>query len=514
MVFFLKSLSYGEKIFLGYKHIRLKSSAYSSLTELNLKEAVNCRITRLSEILDCTYFTAKKIVSHNSNIIAITSDTFLRNSEFCRKHLKFSDVVEFPLIISYNPSLLQHRYFSLMELGCSNISVSYIIRFPQILKKSPTTLRKDGIIFNADSFLETYLHLIDCENQSEVESRFYKMYRDGSSLWEIKTAMNAEFLSLKLNCSLVAIHRMFKKYPPLRTQSILNTNLLLDVLFKDFQFPLSKVFSVPNLLSLHPEIALKFLSDIPTILGINTIELINKFPIVLRRPVCLIKRAENILKEYSITGDQLMCCPKIINFNPSTLQQRLEKLCNSEDFSLLISYKKFLWLVYHYSILERRLHSLKERGIPCSISVLTTSESQFDQYLSASDYRTCIKEICFYLAGVFSCTEILIREKLKEYPNIYDSSLTNCRKIVEFLLDAGVSKNQLLTGIGVVFYDFEVVKTFFHEMQNHDDCQPFADWINHYNLIQLLIYKIEVEAGLYRVTGNSDDYEELSMESV
>ncbi|GFT01438.1 hypothetical protein NPIL_32931 [Nephila pilipes] len=485
-----------RKAVFGFKYIRFKSSL-SKEQIINTNEAIVNRTNKLSNILDCSKHTARELISKNNNILSLDSDHFIRNATFCGRYFRFSDIVEFPCLISLESSILQHRYYSLKELGCSNIAASHILRFPQIIKKTPVELAKENIYFyqndGFDSFM-SFLSESSADDRSEIKQRLQKMYSDGNTLWKIKESMNAEFLSSKLDCSLSKAHHMFHRYPPLRVQSVLNTTHLIDLLFQRLNFSISKVTHIPSLLSLHHEIAEEFLEKTPDILGIDTVEIVHKSPVILRRPVDTVREVEKILKKFNISDKQLLCCPKIVTFTPRTLKQRLEYLCSSEEFALMHSYKKFLWLVYHYNNVKSRLDILKALDIPFSINTFLVTNTCFQKYLSICKYNShAVNDVVHYLAGSFKKSEKEISLKLKEFRTIHKICLTNTVRVMQFLFDEGVSQQQIYNGLGIIAYDLDVVKEYFKELPNHPSCQPFQEWLTHYYLVHLLIYTIEAD---------------------
>ncbi|CAL1286181.1 unnamed protein product [Larinioides sclopetarius] len=506
-----------RKNILGFKYIRFKSSQTTENKKVVPKEIIALRTKKLSEVLDCSKHTARELVSRNHNILSIDFEQFIINATFCSKYLRLSDVIEFPCLMSLESSLLQHRYFSLKELGCSNLSAFNILRFPQIIKQTPKVLAESNIHFNFKHELDNFTSFLsdaDPFHQNDIKYRLEKMFQDGSGMWKIREAMNAEFLSSKFNCSIAKAHQLFRRYPPLRLQSISNTSHLIDLLFQRLNFTVPKVIQLPNLLSVHYEAAEYFLDKLPEILGIDTVELAQKYPLILRRSTETIQEVEEILKKFNISGKQLLNCPKVMSFTPGTLEERLKYLCTSEDFALLKSYKKFLWLVYHYGNLKTRLEALKALDLPRSINVFVAANSNFQNYLSSSKSRSNVDDVCLYLAEFFKLDSKEVMLRLREYPNTHNSCLANTSQIVHFLLGAGVSKQQIYNGLGIILYDFGVVKEYFKELRNSPPCQPFKYWINHYNLIQLLIYNIEVDHGFkgsrsYKVGSKYLDSNEL-----
>lgn len=264
------------------------------------------------------------------------------------------------------------------------------------------------------------------------------------------------------------------------------------------------------MLSLHHETAELFLSEFPEIYGVDTLFLVRRVPLLLKLEHDSIHKIETILKEFYINADQLMCCPKVLLISPGTLKKRLSALCSAEDFTVLKSNKKFLWLVYNYSNLNSRLKYLKAENMPCSINMFTSSRNTFEKYLLYNNTRTCIRETYVYLAEIFKMTEKEIFNRLRHCSHIRSDdqnfSTLNCRKVIEYLLLYGVTKEQIFNGLEIVFYDIDTVKIHFNCLKTHPQCQPYEKWILHYNLIQLLIYTIEVtKYHSYDVETNEQD---------
>lgn len=191
-----------------------------------------------------------------------------------------------------------------------------------------------------------------------------------------------------------------------------------------------------------------------------------------------------------------MCCPKVLSLAPSTLKKRLTAICSSEDFVTLKSNKKFLWLVYNYSNLNSRLKYLRAENMPCSINMFTVSKKTFEKYLLYNSTRIGIRETYTYLAEIFKMTEremfIRLQHCSQFQSDCQNFSTVNCRRVIEYLLLSGVTKEQIFNGLEIVYFDIDVVRIYFNRLKRHPQCQPYEEWTSHYNFIQLLIYTIEV----------------------
>lgn len=112
-----------------FKHVRLKVS--NDVLKENVKisnEIFKFRCEILCEILNCNIYTAREIILRNKQIVNISHNNFCQNANFIKNHLKLSDLIEYPNLLTLQPGILQHHYFSLKELGFHNVTPSYILR--------------------------------------------------------------------------------------------------------------------------------------------------------------------------------------------------------------------------------------------------------------------------------------------------------------------------------------------------------------------------------------------------
>lgn len=484
------------KVIKELKHVRSKVSHEIAKESIkSSEEIVKTRCQILCDFLNCNFYTAREIIAKNKQIIKLNHNSFLQNANFIKNFFKLSDLIEYPGLLTLQPSLLQHRYFSLKELGFSAVIPSSIFRFSHVLKETPATLKQRGFPFCCGHKSDILNEYLIASNRTEVIDKLHHMYKDGSDLQKIRKMMNMEFFSAKLCCSIGKSYEMLHKHAALKVQSILYTDQLLNILLNKFNFSVFKIQSSVHLLSLHPEAAEQFLSEFPEILGVSTVFLAKRVPLLLKQDNVTIQEIEAILKDFNINKDQLTCCPKTLLIAPNTLKERLTTLCKTEDFAVLKSNKKFLWLTYYYNNLNSRFHCLKNENMPFSINVFTSSKKTFQKYLIYKNTRTCIPETYAFLSDVFKMTEKEIFNRLQHYSYVQSDdqkfSTLNCQRVIEYLLLHGVTKEQIFNGLEIVYYDINVVKLHFKRLKTHPHCQPFEDWSSHFNLIQLLIYTIE-----------------------
>lgn len=118
----LKTIRYFRNI-----HIKIPNKLVNEKTRLS-EELAKRRCDMLCETLNCNIHTAREIVAKNKEVIHFDDNLFSQNARFIKNYLKLSDLIEYPCLLTLQPSLLQHRYFSLKELGFCNVSPNYILR--------------------------------------------------------------------------------------------------------------------------------------------------------------------------------------------------------------------------------------------------------------------------------------------------------------------------------------------------------------------------------------------------
>lgn len=117
------------KLMKEYKHVRFKTIDVSSTLKVSQKDLQSQRRDLLCDIFKCNTHTAREIVAKNKDIWELNHQDFQRNAKFCHEFFKLSDVIEYPWMLALQPSLFQHRYYSLKELGFRNITPNSILRY-------------------------------------------------------------------------------------------------------------------------------------------------------------------------------------------------------------------------------------------------------------------------------------------------------------------------------------------------------------------------------------------------
>lgn len=114
-------------------------------------------------------------------------------------------------------------------------------RYLQLMKKSPKLLKKEGFSFYVEKNIDVCANFLDCECKEDFEEQLLHLHKNNCTLWKLKEYINAEVFASQLDCSIATTHRMFRRYPPLRIQSIENTLKVFDVLKRKYNFSASKV---------------------------------------------------------------------------------------------------------------------------------------------------------------------------------------------------------------------------------------------------------------------------------
>lgn len=155
-------------------------------------------------------------------------------------------------------------------------------------------------------------------------------------------------------------------------------------------------------------------------------------------------------------------------------------------------------LVYYASKAKHRLELLShlgghEGGGGVSIHTLSMPSREFARVFYSGSDRGRTRETAQFLAQLLDHPEEAVKERLSRHPHAGGASLLNARRVSDHLLSRGVSKEQLWYGLQVVLYDAELVSVHLSKLCNQDELQPYVEWRDCLELMELLIYYMERE---------------------
>lgn len=455
---------------------------------------------KLGEILGCSEEHANFLVRKNRKFLAVDSYHISEVAAFCKRNLTLENVLSNPTILSLSPDVLCDRMSTLKELGCPLISAGILLVFHDFMKMTPSKLRwKEYMSVVETTFPRLLVQLkFPDDLKLQLTSKLLDMYSKNIQLEEIKVAVNTIYLAWRLQCTEEVATDLIKKEPSLRTSSFYSLEQICEVLLKKFELPVSKVCSLPKLLTINCRNVEQLVQKVPDVCGVSIYDIINRDPIILKRPAESICDTAFTLEQHGVTDTQLLSCTRILRLRALTISLRLEKLSHVEKYNILKKSEKFLLFVVHFKNVSTMRKILGDLKIQCSVNTfLTTSETNavVNHCRIKPPSRNSVsqkRDLISYLAVTFGDTAGAIKMELQNNPNFSIASVQNAKQVLRYLTSKGVSDKQLRNGLDIVLYDADVVAEYFTDLPNREDIyKQFTEWVKHPNLIQLLIYVIE-----------------------
>ncbi|XP_013772358.1 transcription termination factor 5, mitochondrial-like [Limulus polyphemus] len=246
------------------------------------------------------------------------------------------------------------------------------------------------------------------------------------------------------------------------------------------------------LLISHPKNLLQILDRIPELGGKDIREVCMKCPRILSVNAESLEETSGLLSEYGISNTQIHKCANIFTLSPKTVKERLEELNRVAEFQVMKSYERILFLVYYQNKAKQRLQMLNSLGfVSVSLDMLSCSTTNFKKFMYFGEDRCLGKESITYLAIQLNKSDVEVKQSLQVHPNMYRISLLNAKKVVQFLLGQGFTREQVWKGIPIVLYNVSVVEKHLKNLPDQEEMQPFIGWKTNPNVIQLLLYYIE-----------------------
>lgn len=309
---------------------------------------------------------------------------------------------------------------------------------------------------------------------------------------KIRSIVLKKYLQHRLKCDENDVEKICSKYSSILSKSCFIIKSTLDVLINDFQFTLTKIVSNGFLIRLNPDNMKNILDQVPSFAGLDIRQSAMKSPRILNVTPEKLLQIEKYIKENNFTDRQLQNSLSICTLKFDTVKKRLKTIENQPEFEMRRFVPKILTVVYSHDLLLNRLKQLKSRGFPSiSLNMLFNPPEKLEVDIKYN----CSVETCQYLSLLLGKSEKDIKKKLQEYPNVIWTSLQNVKKVTNFLMMNGITKDQIWHGIHIVFYSIDIIEKHFVKLPFYEGLQPFSRWKTRINLLHILLYYIEKESG-------------------
>uniref|UniRef100_A0A131XAK6 Uncharacterized protein n=1 Tax=Hyalomma excavatum TaxID=257692 RepID=A0A131XAK6_9ACAR len=473
--------------------------------EGSLSEQSRTRVQLLTDSLGCSLSSATSIVMSNRKILSIRRDTLLKNIGMLKSLFPVRDIMRHPEIFSFQFGAAEQRYRNLEECGIKKVTPAKVVRYVELMTRPPYSLKLQGEMEVGTDPAAHLLSFLDCPARvrADILSELPLHYPFTLSIAEVKQTVLRAYLAWRLGCTREEIASLVRKYPSVENRSLQFLRHTIELLTNHFHMPTNKILSNGFVLLAHPGNLESQLSQVRQLAGLDMRELAVLCPRLLTVPADNLIRVERLLQAHGITPTQVQRCIRIYSLSPETIEKRLKEITKVAEFEVRRECPRLLNLVYYASKARHRLELLSQLGHPASgvsINVLSMAASDFARVFYSGSDRSRPRETVEYLANLLGKPEAEVRQRLASHPSAKRISLLNTRRVVEWLLPRGVSHEQLWYGLQVVLYDSELVASHFLRLPEQDELQPYSEWRDCPELLEVLLYYIERDA---RFTGRT-----------
>lgn len=467
--------------------------------EGSVSEQSRARIQLLTDSLGCSLASATSIVMGNRKILGIRREALLKNIGMLKSLFPVREIMRHPEIFSFPFGTAEQRYRNLEECGIKRVTPSRVIRYADLMMQPAYKLKlKCEMAVETDPATQL-LSFLDCPVgvRAEILSGLPLHYPFTLSVAEVKRAVLRGYLAWRLSCSREEVDTLVRKYPSVVNRSLQFLRHTIELLTNHFHMPSSKILRNGFVLLSHPGNLECQLSQVRCLAGLDIRELAVLCPRLLTVPAENLIRVERLLHAHGITPTQVQRCIRIYSLSPETIESRLQEIAKVAEFKVRRESPRLLNLVYYASKARHRLELLSQLGHPAggvSINVLSMAAADFARIFYSGSDRGRPRETVEYLAHLLRKPEAEVRQRLASHPSAKRISLLNARRVVDWLLPQGITHEQLWYGLQVVLYDSELVASHFLRLPERDELQPYSEWRDCRELLEVLLYYMEREA--------------------
>lgn len=479
-------------------------AGYTEESEGGLAQQTRVRIELLVDHLKCSSSSATSILMRNKRILDIKQETLVKNMGILKALFPLKDILKHPEILSFQFGTAEQRYHNLEEMGIKSVTPGKVVGFQEIVTKPAYVLKRHRLIPTETDPAVHMLSFLDCPQsvQAEILSRLPLHYTITMSMREVKRQVVRSYLSWRLKCSEDEVATLVSKYPSVENRSLQFLRRTIEIVSNNFNFTCKKILSNGFVLLAHPNNLENLLCQVRQLAGMDVRHLGNLCPRLLTVPSENVVRVERLLQQHGISQAQAARCIGIYGLSPATIAARLQELDKVAEFQVRKECPRILNLVYYASKAKHRLELLSHLGYGAGVSlhVLSMASQDFARVFYSGSDRGRTQETVQFLSKLLNRDEVEVKERLARHPCCASVSLLNARRVVDYLLAKGVSKEQLWYGIQVILYDRELVSAHFASLPTQEDLQPFSEWRDSPELVELLVYFMEREARFTGVT--------------
>ncbi|XP_046919495.2 uncharacterized protein LOC124499599 [Dermatophagoides farinae] len=211
------------------------------------------------------------------------------------------------------------------------------------------------------------------------------------------------------------------------------------------------------------------------------------------------ERMDVILTKYGCTIQQLSANIFMLELSSANICENFEKFQKQHELRSYADGREFLRLIMNIDVAIKNMRLLKEKGMRSkyiSIHNILKPSSRFSTMVENNNFKLTLNT---FIQMQFAISLKEVKHKIGKFKSTNRSfNSVNAENIVNFFREQGLNDEQILNGIYLIFYDFQIIQSVWPKIFKHPNVLKsnvvVDDWKNHPNVLQLLFHLIETSS--------------------
>lgn len=207
------------------------------------------------------------------------------------------------------------------------------------------------------------------------------------------------------------------------------------------------------------------------------------------------KRLDLLINKYKCTYSQLANSIFILELSTDQINDRFKKFNESSQLKTYSRSNEILRVIYNLDTILENISVLNDRQISLKHITLNNLLKQDTKFINMVNSNTFKLTLSSFIQLHFNRQLKDVRSQIGQFRLSHKPlNSFNAANVVNFFRDEGLSDEQILNGIYLIFFDFNQVKSTWNEMFVYPEMQAnnnVVEWKHHPLVLQLVVYFLE-----------------------
>lgn len=212
------------------------------------------------------------------------------------------------------------------------------------------------------------------------------------------------------------------------------------------------------------------------------------------------KRLDHLVNNHNCTTRQIINCIFILEHTPDEVNQMFKQFTSCSQLSIFADSDDLLRLVLNFQTANDNLAKLNAKDIALkyiNVSDLLKPSSKFAKMVNSNNFKL---NLASFVQLHFGSSLKDLKNRIGHFKPSAGETLNsvNAEGVLNFFREQGLSDEQILNGIYVVYYDLDSIKSIWCDMFTRllpstaaTNTTDTDDWRSHSHVLQLLFYFME-----------------------